>query len=302
MSASPEGTPPRWPDGARYAVVVTVNFDAELVITGPEPSAATLQKTLSIFRYGGLRGAPRFLEVFADRGVHATWFVPGAIVREYRGVLERVVAHGHGLGARGERLERFDTLPESERLRVLRAAHASLVELAPPGSFGFRLPGGEWPPGLGAQLLDVGFTWSSSWVGDDLPFFLPAGEGRAVVEVPFAHVLDDRRAFAWNFSPPIPLGHSRIPSYEEVLESWLYELEGCRREGLCLVLQLHPEVTGTPGRIDLVRRFLDATLRDGEAWVATGAEVASWWAAAHGADQPGHPVELLRRVSPATLW
>ena len=302
MNAAPQGASPRWPRSARCAVVLTVNLDAELVITGPDPASASLEKTLSIFRYGALRGSPRLLEIFAERSVHATWFVPGTLAGEYRALLEAIVAGGHDLGARGHRLERFDRLAPDERDRVLGAAAGALSELRSSSELGFRLPGGEWPPGLGGQLVDAGFTWSSSWPGDDLPFFVPAGADRAIVEVPVSHVMDDRIAFAWNFAPPIPLGHARIPSYEEVLHSWLYELEGCRREGLCLVLQLHPEVTGTPGRADLVRRFLDAALGHGDAWVTTGAAVASWWAASHDRMQPDHPVELLRRVSPPSLW
>ncbi|HVC13319.1 MAG TPA: polysaccharide deacetylase family protein [Acidimicrobiales bacterium] len=293
-------TPNRWPDDRRFAVVITVNFDSELALLGPDPAAASLDKTLSIFRYGAIRGAPRLLDTFAERGVRTTWFVPGAMVAPCRALLGDVVAAGHGLGARGMRLERMDRLTVRERLDVLRASRQALAEVTATGEPGFRLPSGEWPPDLGAQLLEAGFGWSSSWTGDDVPFCVPAGEGRSIVEIPFIHALSDRLAFAWNFAPAIPEGQSRIASYEDVLENWCLELEGCRREGLCLVLQLHPEVAGTPGRIDLVWRFLDAVVETGDAWVATGAQVASWWRAhAHGG--PEHPVDLLRRVSPSSL-
>jgi peptidoglycan/xylan/chitin deacetylase (PgdA/CDA1 family) len=292
----------RWPSGHRCAVVVTVNFDAELALTGPDPSLAPMQKTLSLFRYGTVRGAPRFLEVFAERGVRSSWFVPGALVPTVRDLLTAVVAGGHDLGARGLRLERFHALSPTRREAVLRSARASLRDVVASSECGFRLPSGEWPPGLGAQLLDAGFTWSSSWPGDDLPFFVPAGPTRSIVDLPVTHVMNDRLAFAWNFAPPIPAGHARIASYEEVLHNWLFELRGCRKEGLCLVLQLHPEVTGTAGRIDLVRRFLDDVLESGDVWVATGGEVASFWSATHAGNRPDHPVELFRRVSPETRW
>lgn len=291
---------PRWPGGRSFCVVVTVDFDSELALTGPDPTLAPMQKTLSLFRYGARRGAPRLLDVFDGFATRATWFVPGALVGMEEALLRDVVARGHELGARGHRLERLDTLAPEKRAEVLADARTALRGVSASETCGFRLPSGEWPRGLGAQLLDAGFTWSSSWVGDDLPFFVPAGEGRALPELPVLHVLDDRLAFAWNFSPPIPPGHSRIPPYEEVLQSWLFELEGCVREGLFLVVQLHPEVTGTPGRIDLVRRLLDAVHAEPGAWVATGSEVASWWSSAHGPD-PAHPVELLQRLSPSTL-
>jgi peptidoglycan/xylan/chitin deacetylase (PgdA/CDA1 family) len=296
-------TPTRWPEGRRFAVVVTVNFDAELALLAADPAAVSLDKTLSIFRYGAIRGAPRLLAAFAERAVPTTWFVPGVLAATYRTLLDEVVSAGHGLGARGFRLERFDHLAPGARRDALLAARAALEDVAPSSDVGFRLPLGEWPPEFASELAGAGFTWSSSWTGDDVPFPVTAGERRSIVEIPFGHTLNDRLAFAWNFAPPMPLGQSRIASYEDVLENWRFELEGCRREGLCLVLQLHPEVAGTAGRIDLVWRFLDAVLESGDAWVASGAEVASWWrqAPAPGPGQPEHPVDLLRRVSPASL-
>lgn len=293
-------TPGRWPGGRRFAVAVTVNFDAELALIGPDPAAASLEKTLSIFRYGAVRGAPRLLEALSEREVPATWFLPGALVALYRSLLDEITSAGHRLGARGFRLERFDQLAEGARLEALRAARDTLAEVAGPDDLGFRLPSGEWPPHFATQLLDAGFGWSSSWTGDDVPFLVPAGEGRTIVDVPFGHTTNDRLAFAWNFAPPIPAGQSRIASYEGVLENWCFELEGCRREGLCLVLQLHPEITGTPGRIDLVRRFLDTVLEHGDAWLASGAEVASWWKRRPPAG-PEHPLDLLGRISPSSL-
>jgi hypothetical protein len=293
-------TPGRWPEGRRLAVVVSVNFDAELALVGPDPDAASLEKTLSIFRYGAIRGVPRLLEAFGERRVTTTWFVPGAVVTSYRSLLDEVVSAGHDLGSRGLRLERFDRLPGGARLDTLRAARAGLDDLQSSGDAGFRLPSGEWPPDFAGELLDAGFAWSSSWTGDDIPFLVPAGDGRSIVELPFGHTMNDRLAFAWNFAPAIPPGQARIASYEDVLENWRFELEGCRREGLCLVLQLHPEVTGTPGRIDLVRRFLDAVLEPGDAWLASGTDVASW-CREHPPTGPEHPVDLLRRISPSSL-
>ncbi len=280
--------------------MVTVNFDAELALVGPDPGAASLEKTLSIFRYGAVRGVARLLAAFAERHVTTTWFVPGALVVRYRSLLDEVVSAGHGLGCRGLRLERFDRLSKEARLDTLRAARAALDGLPAPGEPGFRLPSGEWPRDLASELLDEGFEWSSSWTGDDIPFLVPAGDGRSIVEVPFGHTMNDRLAFAWNFAPAIPPGQARIASYEDVLENWRFELEGTRREGLCLVLQLHPEVTGTPGRIDLVWRFLDAVLEPGDAWVAPAADVAAW-CREHPPAGPEHPVDLLRRISPSSL-
>ncbi|MFC0529388.1 polysaccharide deacetylase family protein [Phytohabitans kaempferiae] len=290
-----DGTP-RWPAGYRCAALVTVNFDAEALLLA-EPGMAGRQKTLSVLRYGATRGARRLLDALAAAGMPSTWFTPAVTADDHAGVVRDVVTSGHAVGLRGYAYEPLDRMPASERTARLARAAERLHAVAGAPARGFRLPVGEWPRSLAAELADIGVAWSSSWFGDDTPFALAAGAGRSLVEFPIHHALDDRTAFFWNVNPPIPAGQSRISSYGEVLENWLLEFEGCRREGLLFVPQLHPEISGTPGRIGLVEELLATLTADPSVWRPTGDELARWWASAHPVNPAGHPADVFFHTS-----
>ena len=103
--------------------------------------------------------------------------------------------------------------------------------------------------------------------------------------------------FAFNLDPPIPVGSPRIAPIGDVSANWSIEFEAHRDEGLLFVLDLHPELIGTPGRAAMLADLLDLIVRDGDVWVATGDEIARWWlgrspAAALPAD---HPVAVFER-------
>lgn len=279
---------PTWPAGCRSAALLTVTVDGEQGLLAVDPTLAGRTKTLSTRTYGMRWGVDALAAELARAGFSASWLAPGVVVRDYPDHFRRLAAAGHDFGVRGQSLERFDALAPDERRAALSAAVGAFrsVGIRPTG---FRLPGGEWPCGLVADLAGAGLSWSSSWIADDAPFTLAGAAGTSIVEIPRHHVADDAQAFEWNFSPPIPAGHARIASYADVLEDWTSEFEGTREEGLLWVLSLNPHVTGTPGRIGLVRTMLARLRSHDDVWVTTGAEVAAWWARTHAANDPAHP-------------
>ncbi|MFD5124710.1 hypothetical protein [Streptomyces sp. NPDC058385] len=108
--------------------------------------------------------------------------------------------------------------------------------------------------------------------------------------------LEDHQYFFFNLEPPFPAGQSRIASYAHVLGNWTQEFAAHHRYGLCYVLRLHPEVTGTPGRIGLVRELITHIQAHPDVWVATGSQIADWWRTSHPTNDPGHPADLFARL------
>ena len=70
-------SPGRWPGGKRCAVAVTVDFNDIHGILSQVPAVAGREKTLSVWRYGTLRGIDRLLALLAAKNVPASWCVPG---------------------------------------------------------------------------------------------------------------------------------------------------------------------------------------------------------------------------------
>ncbi|WP_322041239.1 polysaccharide deacetylase [Burkholderia diffusa] len=289
-------TLPAWPDGARCAVAITVDFNDIHGIQTREPRIVGREKSLSVWRYGATRGVDRLLDAFDAFGVPASWFVPGIVAETHADAVREIAAAGHEVGVSGYRCEDFDALPLTAQIDACRTGRAALADTIGRDVEGFRSFTGNWADGFADWLVAAGFTWSSSWRGDDLPYVHPRGDDRAdgarLVELPLHYELEDEPYFEFNLSPPVPPGQPRIAAYRDVLDNWRRDVDGFRRFGRCCVLRLHPEIIGTAGRIDLLRALL-AHLRDaGDVWFATGHDIARWWRARMPVNPPGHPVDV----------
>ncbi|MFE2738518.1 polysaccharide deacetylase [Streptomyces sp. NPDC059349] len=285
----------RWPNGARAAVMISVDHDADLAILSGSPATADRGKTLSVGRYGTDRGIDRLLGLFTELAVPTTWFVPGRNAERHPEAVRRIAAAGHELACHGDRHEDFQDLTLDEQTRAARDGADRLRQATGSNVRGFRTPAGEWKPGLGGRLTGFGIDWSSSSPGDDLPYLHPGTHG--VVEIPVQYELEDHQYFFFNLEPPFPTGQSRIASYAHVLGNWTQEFTAYHRFGLCYVLRLHPEVTGTPGRIGLVRELITHIQGHPDVWLATGSQIADRWRARHPANDPGHPADLFARLT-----
>lgn len=288
-----------WPAGRQSAVVLTVDYSDVLGILARAPEMAGRDKSLSVWRYGSHRGVERLLARLDEAGLKASWCLPGRLAETHGSLVGEIAAAGHEIACAGHDYEDFSTLTPERQVQVLQRGRDALGAAVGVPPRGFRLPLGAWALGFEHELVKAGFTWSSSWRGDDLPYRHPEAPG--LVELPLHYELDDDTYLAFNLSPPVPPGQSRIAGYLETLHNWQADLEGFHRFGLCAVMRLHPELIGTPGRAGLLRGLL-ATLSGRPAcWVATGDEVARWWAA-HGpetaADHPASAFLRYRRETP----
>lgn len=287
---------PRWPDGKKCAFVLTVGFEAELAILAEAPDAVDRAKSLSVGQYGGTRGVERLLAELARTGTRASWFIPASNLARYPRQAEAVAAAGHELANMGWAVENMSELSLEGQLGIIAKSQAEFESILGVTPTGFRAGRGSYARGLPEALSENGFTWSSSWHGDDLPHF-HAGHTRSLVELSRHHELDDYPYFVFNLDPPIPKGSPRIASSREVLRNWILEFDAYRAEGLCFVLTVHPEIIATPGRIGVLREFMDHVAAQEGVWTATGGEVAAWWRERNEPNNPGHPADIFHALT-----
>lgn len=295
MTSQPNAFSFRWPDEKKCAFVITVGFEAELSVLATAPDAAERAKSLSVGQYGGIRGVDRLLTELDRAGSIASWFIPAANLPKYRRQVESVVAGGHEICNMGWALEDLGLLSLDEQVGCVDRAQELFMELMGVRPVGFRAGRGSCAAGLPQALQNRGFLWTSSWHGDDLPHF-HAGSAADLVEVPRHHELDDYPYFVFNLDPPIPIGSPRIASSKEVLRNWILEFDAYRAEGLCFVLTIHPEIIATPGRISLLREFLDYVHAYDDVWHGTGTDVAKWWSHNGPGNAPDHPTEIFNAI------
>ncbi|MDH6233326.1 peptidoglycan/xylan/chitin deacetylase (PgdA/CDA1 family) [Mesorhizobium soli] len=280
--------PTIWPQGKSCAVMVAVLFDDGADAIAAAPDLANRSKSLSVWQFGANRGVERLCRTFGTSNVKTSWFLSAETANRHRDLLRGIIGAGHELASSGFSFERHDTLTSDQSLEVLRRSRDALNSLTGKETSGFRLPQGNWPVGFDRLLLEAGYGWSASLNGDDIPYTHPSG----LVEIPVHVELEDRPYFQFNFTPAFPKGQSRIPDYEGVLHNWIAEFDAYRRFGLCYVIQLRPEWTGTPGRISLIEDLLGHILSFDDVWVATGAEIAERQRALGPAIPNNHPIRV----------
>ncbi len=270
-----------WPNGARCAVTLSFDVDAESgVLAGGEEFALRLT-SLSQGRFGIRRGLPRILDLLDGHGICATFFVPGYTAELHPEAIGEIVAAGHEIGHHGYLHERPDTIsPEEERVVMLRGLRA-LEDSIGVRPVGYRSPAWEITPTTLELLDEFDFLYDSSCMGDNVPYLERYGE-HSILELPVEWTLDDWPQFGYVG------GHGgRIENPSKVFEIWSQEFDGLYAEGAYFMLTMHPEVIGRVHRIALLKRLIEHIQSKGDVWWATGEEVARH-AAVHLGASAGH--------------
>lgn len=258
-----------WPRGADAAVSFTFDVDAEAGWLGEDPSYARRLTTLSEGRYGVVRGMPRILRLLAEHGVRATFFVPGHTAELYPALVEEILARGHEVGHHGHLHLRSDQVSAAEQRAEIEQGIAALAAAGAPAPAGYRSTSWELTPETFDLLIEHGFGYDSSCMGDDRPYYESWG-GRSLLELPVHWSLDDWPRYGWNIDTG---GNTAAPG--ELYASWLAEYRMARAEHRHVVYTMHPEVIGRPQRFVELERLVAEIAAQGGAWQAPLADVAA---------------------------
>lgn len=265
----------KWPSGCSCAVMISVNLDAEFFGKIYYPDVDVNEG--DIFRLGQVSiryGLPKLLETLEKYDVKATFFIPGEVARRYPDAVKMIFQKGHEIGCHGDQHEIMAHLSLDEQRNVLERATKELKNLTEVDVKGFRMPEGEMNLDTYRALKSLGYRYSSSLSDDDIPYI---EKNTGILELPIHWELFDLPYFTFTFDPPIPPGQTRSARMDDVLENWFYELEGARRWGTLLNLQLDPQAIGEQGRIFMLEKFLDKVKESGDVWLTNGGEIAEYF-------------------------
>ena len=190
----------------------------------------------------------------------------------------RIAEAGHEIGHHGYAHERFAGKTTEEQIEIIEKTQRIFKDLIGHEVTGFRTPSGDWAKITPQLLYERGFRYSSSMRGDDRPYrTVINGEKTDFIEIPTKWEVDDYVAMAYNMYPAEPAGQDRISSYRLVEDNFMREFRGHYREGLCISYMSHPQVIGSPGRIQILKHMLEQITSKEDVWVATGTEVSDWY-------------------------
>lgn len=262
----------QWPEGKRIALLPTFDFDAEWLRFSREHRKPLSFADRSRGEYAIEEGLTRCLRVLDKHNLHSTFFIPGAVLRDYPEQVKEIAAHGHELAYHGwEHEDSLDLTEEEETANMERseALFQALTGKKPVGARGCFNVTHDFTPGL---LRKRGYTYSSVMKDCDYAYLYP-GEGAPLVELPTDQSLDDYTFFFFTFNTP---EHRANYPIDYVFNFWKDNFDELADEGdKIMVLKFHPQLIGRASRAVLLDRFLTYAEEHG-AWITTCQEAAGY--------------------------
>jgi peptidoglycan/xylan/chitin deacetylase (PgdA/CDA1 family) len=261
-----------WPDGAKCAASFTFDMDAEsLAHLGYPDTADSRVATLSELRYGPKIAIPRILEVFRRHRLRQTFYIPGWCVETYPDTIELILKDGHEIGHHGYLHEMPNRLSAEDERYWFERALQSLKLAMGRSPTGYRAPSYAFSKHTLGLLLEHGFDYDASLMGDDQPYLLEHARG-SMVELPSCRALDDWSYFVLNrdFNWLLP-----VAAPEAALASFRAEFDALWRRGGLWIAVWHPFVMGRPARMDMMEELLLHMQRKGGVWFAAMDEISA---------------------------
>lgn len=277
-----------WPNGARVAVSLVVNFEegAEQSVrygdAGGEragevcssiPAGAPDLGMDQMFAYGLRAGFWRVTDLLKQFDYRSTFLFCGSAVERAPTLAQHAVACGHEAASHGYRWASHALMQSAEEEeREIRRASAALVAAGCGEPRGFYC---RWGPSVHTRriLARLGFEYDSNAYDDDVPYYDHEVPGPPMLVLPYAMDTND-----WKFVDGDPWGSPR--AYLDYLKCSLEVLlaEGERGLPRMLNVGLHLRIVGRPGRLWALREFLTYLKEQGpRVWVARRIDIARHW-------------------------
>jgi putative urate catabolism protein len=281
----------QWPDGARVAVQIVLNYEeggensilhgdaaSEAFlsdITGAQPIQGARHVNMeSIYEYGSRAGFWRLWREFTERGIPLTVYGVTMALDRNREAVAAMGEAGWEIASHGLRWIDYQHISvETERAHMQEAIrlHAEITGERPLGWYTGRCS----PNTLRLVAEEGGFAYCADSYADDLPYWVTV-DGRPQLIVPYTLEANDMR-FA------IQAGYTAGDQFERYLRDAfdVHYAEGGRGHPTMMSIGLHCRLVGRPGRIAGLLRFLDHVQRHEKVWLCRRIDIARHWQKTH---------------------
>jgi peptidoglycan/xylan/chitin deacetylase (PgdA/CDA1 family) len=266
----------------RHLVCISFDFDA---MAGLMARGLTTPTFVSRGEFGPA-AVPRILALLQKYDVRSTWFVPGFTLETYPAQCERVFAAGHEIGSHGWTHLPPHEMPREQEEEELVRTNEQIRKLTGRTARGYRSPSWDLSPNSVELLLEHGFLYDSSMMGDDYTPYrarrgdvvelgkpLAFGPRTRLIEMPVSWTLDDFPHFEF-----LRMKTQLMPGLQNasgVLENWIDDYVYLRDnfDWGVITYTLHPYVIGRGHRMIMLEKLL-RTIAQGGAQFVTMEEAA----------------------------
>lgn len=282
---------PRWPNGARLAVQIVMNYEEGSETSIPEGDGisetyltevpgATLgpgKRDLiveSVYEYGSRAGFWRLMRMFGERKLPITVFGAALALERNPQAAAAIRAAGYEVCSHGRRWVDFSNMSEEQERAEMREAIASIERTTGERPYGWYC---RYAPSVNTRRLVVeegGFLYDADAYNDDLPYWVKVGAKDHLV-IPYTLDVNDMK-----FS--VPPGFTSPSGYFEYMRDAFDVLyaEG-KTQPKMMSVGLHTRLAGRPGRAAALERFLDHVAKHEDVWVCRRVDIARHWIAEH---------------------
>ncbi|ACX95681.1 allantoinase PuuE [Halothiobacillus neapolitanus] len=279
-----------WPHGARIAVQFVINYEEggeNCILEGDPASEAFLSDVInatprvglrhmsleSLYEYGSRAGLWRLHRLFGEFGIPATVFAVGRAIEQNPDALEAMLESNWEIASHGYRWIDYQSVtPDVERAHIRRAIeiHKSMIGCEPAGWYIGRDT--AWTRSI--LLEEAKPLYDSDSYADDLPYWVP-GAGKPHLIVPYTLDSNDMRFLtAQGFN-----SGDQFFTYLKDSFDVLYA-EGLDTPKM-MSIGLHCRISGRPGRLMALKRFIQYVLAQPDVWVCRRDEIARHWTENH---------------------
>lgn len=282
-----------WPNGARVAVSLVVNFEegAELSIEQGDATTEQFGEVQSVqppgvrdlvqeqvFDYGMRVGLWRFLDGFDFYGINATFMMCGRTVDRVPDLAKAVTDAGHEPAVHGWRWlphSRYEDA-QTERQDILRTRD-TIMAATGVQPVGFMSRGGQ-SPWTRDLLSELGFAYDSNALNDDLPYWDRLSTGRQMLVLPYGFDTNDMKFFHPNgFVQPEQFSNYVGAALDVLL------MEASAGKSAMLSVGFHLRICGRPARFAAVQAILrDLQALGDRIWVAPRKDIAAHFRSRYG--------------------
>lgn len=266
--------PVTWPGGARCAVCLSFDMDADSLIHHHHPVDGHRRvAAISMLQYGPEVAVPRIVETYRQLGIRQTFFVPAWCIEHYPRAVTHILEGGHELAHHGYIHENPLAQSAEGEAHWLDAGVEMIRRVSGRGPRGWRAPLSNFTDRSLDLLISRGFTYDTSLMGDDVPYVLQSrNTGRQLIEVPVHWGVDDWpqyvQSFDLDYMMPIRAPREGFRIFEQEFASALHH-------GGLFVPVLHPFVVGRLARWDVFVEFLGRLRERGDVWFAPLEDIAA---------------------------
>lgn len=273
------------------SVCITFDYDAMSMWLGMLGSTNPTQISRGEFAAVAM---PRILTYLRQQNIPATFAVPGHTLLAYPDIAKAIAGDGHEFAHHGWIHELVSTTDEGTEREVFERGFDAFETVLGIRPAGYRAPGFDFSPRTVSLLQEYGFTYDSSFMGDDFnAYYLRDGDKSAppepyefgrpidIVELPASWGLTDVPCFefVWGALPGL-----RSPSAVDELWRGDFDFAVKRNPGGIYNLCLHPQSIGRGHRWLMLERLIEHFKQSGNVVFETLGSYADRWRAENDYD------------------